>query len=91
MREWEPLWRPMLPIDEVFEVVVDSAFVGMRKPEPEIYALTLERLGLPGEACAFVDDLEVNVVAAREAGMQGIVFRDTASAVAELESLLNDA
>jgi len=62
----------------------------MRKPEPEIYALTLERLGLPGEACAFVDDLEVNVVAAQEAGMQGIVFRDTVSAVAELESLLSD-
>ena len=47
VREWEPLWRAKLPIDEIFEVVVDSAFVGMRKPEPEIYALTLERLGLP--------------------------------------------
>jgi putative hydrolase of the HAD superfamily len=91
VREWEPLWRPMLPIDEVFEVVVDSAFVGMRKPEPAIYALTLERLGLPAEACAFVDDLEVNVAAAQEAGMQGIEFRDTASAVAELDSLLDNA
>jgi putative hydrolase of the HAD superfamily len=91
VREWEPLWRAMLPIDEVFEVVVDSAFVGTRKPEPAIYALTLERLGLPAEACAFVDDLEVNVAAAREAGMHGIVFRDTASAVSELESLLGRA
>ena len=45
MREWEPLWRSKLPIDEVFDVVVDSAFVGTRKPEPEIYAITLERLG----------------------------------------------
>jgi putative hydrolase of the HAD superfamily len=61
VREWEPLWRAKLPIDELFEVVVDSAFVGARKPEPEIYAITLERLGLPAEACAFVDDLEVNV------------------------------
>ena len=91
VREWEPLWRAKLPIDDVFEVVVDSAFVGTRKPEPAIYALTLQRLGLPAEACAFVDDLEVNVAAAQEAGMQGIVFRDTASAVAELESLLNNA
>jgi putative hydrolase of the HAD superfamily len=90
VREWEPLWRTKLPIDDVFEVVVDSAFVGTRKPEPAIYALTLERLGLPAEACAFVDDLEVNVAAAQEAGMQGIVFRNTASAVAELEALLND-
>ena len=46
VREWEPQWRAKLPdIDEIFEVVVDSAFVGMRKPDPEIYELTLERLG----------------------------------------------
>jgi len=88
VREWEPLWRPKLPIDEVFDVVVDSAFVGTRKPEPEIYAITLERLGLPAEACAFVDDLEVNVEAALEAGMHGIVYRDNARAIAELGSLL---
>jgi putative hydrolase of the HAD superfamily len=88
VREWEPLWRAMLPIDDVFEVVVDSAFVGTRKPEPGIYALTLERLGLPAAACVFVDDLERNVEAARDAGMEGIVFRDTAQAIAELEALL---
>jgi putative hydrolase of the HAD superfamily len=89
VREWEPRWRAMLPIDELFEVVVDSAFVGTRKPEPEIYAITLERLGLPAEACAFVDDLEVNVAAAREAGMHGVLFRDTAQAETELRSLLS--
>ena len=88
VREWEPLWRPKLPIDDLFEVVVDSAFVGTRKPEPEIYAITLERLGLPAEACAFVDDLEVNVEAANNAGMHGVHFRDTQSAIAELQSLL---
>jgi len=87
VREWESAWRSKLPIDDLFELVVDSAFVGMRKPEPEIYALTLERLGLPGAACAFVDDLEHNVVAAREAGMHGIVYRDTAQAIAELDAL----
>ena len=68
--------------------MVDSAFVGTRKPEPEIYALTLARLGLPAEACAFVNDLEVNVEAARAAGMQGVVFRDTGQTIAELEALL---
>ena len=40
----------MLPVDELFELVVDSAFVGMRKPDPAIYELTLERLGVPAEA-----------------------------------------
>jgi putative hydrolase of the HAD superfamily len=90
VREWESRWRSILPIDELFEVVVDSAFVGSRKPEPEIYAITLERLGLPAAACAFVDDLEVNVAAAREAGMHGIVFRDTRQAIAELTSVLTE-
>jgi putative hydrolase of the HAD superfamily len=88
VREWESQWRSKLPIDDLFEVVVDSAFVGTRKPEPEIYALTLERLRLPGDTCAFVDDLEHNVAAARDAGMHGIVYRDTAQAIAELQALL---
>jgi putative hydrolase of the HAD superfamily len=88
VREWEARWRGKLPIDELFEVVVDSAFVGMRKPEPGIYALTLERLGVPADACAFVDDLAVNVEAARDAGMHGIVYTGTAQAIAELEALL---
>ena len=89
VREWEARWRAMLPVDELFETVVDSAFVGMRKPEPEIYALTLERLGLPGTACAFVDDIEVNVRAAEEQGIRGVHFRSTEQAIDELERLLD--
>ena len=46
VREWEPLWRSMLPVDEIFETVVDSGFVGCRKPESKIYAMTLERIGM---------------------------------------------
>ncbi|MDQ4041909.1 MAG: HAD-IA family hydrolase, partial [Actinomycetota bacterium] len=88
VREWEPLWRAKLPVDELFELVVDSAFVGMRKPDPEIFELTLARLGLPGPACLFLDDLDVNVTAARAAGMQAVLFRDTAAAISELEAIL---
>jgi putative hydrolase of the HAD superfamily len=91
VREWEPHWRGKLPeIDEIFEVVVDSAFVGMRKPDPRIYELTVERLGdgLRPEECAFVDDNEPNVVAATELGMSAVHFRDTEQARAELEALL---
>ena len=77
VREWEPRWKSMLP-DDMFELIVDSAFVGMRKPEPGIYELTLERLGLPGEACAFIDDLEINCDAAREHGIHPIRFESTA-------------
>ena len=88
VREWEASWRAKLPIDEVFEDVVDSAFVGMRKPEPEIYQLALARLGVSAEECAFVDDTEVNVDAARALGLHAVRFRDTAQAIAELDALL---
>jgi len=89
VREWEPLWRPKLPVDELFEFVVDSAFVGTRKPEPEIYAIVLDRIGLPGSACAFVDDVEVNVAGAEAAGMRGVHFADTAQAIAALDAVLS--
>ena len=79
VREWEPLWRSMLPVDEIFELVVDSAFVGMRKPDREIYELTLERLGdgIRAPECLFVDDVEANVDAARGLGMRPCTSRTT--------------
>ena len=91
VREWEPRWRPLLPeIDDIFEVVVDSAFVGMRKPEPEIYELTLERLGddLQPEDCVFVDDIEINCAAASRLGMAAVVFETTEQARAQIGSAL---
>jgi putative hydrolase of the HAD superfamily len=91
VREWEPLWRSMLPVDEIFELVVDSAFVGLRKPEPEIYALTLERFDMPAEACLFVDDLAHNCEGARRAGMSAVHFRDNEQAIAEIRAALNDS
>jgi putative hydrolase of the HAD superfamily len=88
VREWEPLWRSKLPIDEIFETVVDSGFVGLRKPDPAIYALVLERLGLAAGECVFVDDLEVNVEAARALGFAVVRHRETAATIAALEALL---
>jgi putative hydrolase of the HAD superfamily len=88
VREWEPQWRSMLPVDELFETVVDSAFVGCRKPDPRIYELTLDRVGLPPEACIFVDDTEVNCEAAEELGIRSVHFRETAQARVEIHSLL---
>ena len=91
VREWEPLWRAKLPeLEEIFELGVDSAFVGMRKPEPEIYQLTLQRLGdgMRGEDCLFVDDLDVNCEAARALGMTAVRFETAEQAIAELESAL---
>jgi putative hydrolase of the HAD superfamily len=88
VREWEPLWRSMLPVDEIFEIVVDSGFVGCRKPESKIYALTLERVGAPAEACLFVDDVVVNCEGARRAGMSAVHFRDNEQAIAEIRAAL---
>jgi putative hydrolase of the HAD superfamily len=88
VREWEPLWRSMLPVDEIFEEIVDSAFVGCRKPEAQIYEMTLERIGLPAEACLFIDDLQQNVEGAEAAGMSAIHFRDNAQAIAEIRAAL---
>jgi putative hydrolase of the HAD superfamily len=88
VREWETRWRAMLPVDEIFEVVVDSAFVGSRKPEPEIYRVTLERLNVPASEALFVDDVEMNCDAAREAGMTAVHFRDSDQAIAEIEDAL---
>ncbi len=92
VREWEPKWRSMLPeIDEIFEVIVDSAFVGMRKPDPAIYELTVERLGggVRAEDCIFIDDIDVNCATARELGMKAVQFQSTEQAVAEVESFLD--
>jgi putative hydrolase of the HAD superfamily len=89
VREWEPLWRAMLPVDEIFELVVDSAFVGCRKPEPEIYELTLERLGgVAAERCLFIDDADVNCEAARGVGMSAVHYRDNDQAIGEIRNLL---
>jgi putative hydrolase of the HAD superfamily len=88
VREWEPLWRSMMPVDEVFELVVDSAFVGWRKPEREIYEITLDRLGVPADACLFVDDVDVNCDGARSLGIRAVHFRDNDQAIPEIRAVL---
>jgi putative hydrolase of the HAD superfamily len=88
VREWEPLWRSMLPVDEIFETVIDSGFVGCRKPESRIYELTLERLDEPAAACLFVDDVLVNCEGARKAGLSAVHFQDNEQAIGEIRAAL---
>ncbi len=88
VQEWEPLWRTMLPVDEIFETVIDSGFVGYRKPERQIYEITLERIGLPASACLFVDDMEINCEAARELGFTAVQYRNPDQAIAEVRAAL---
>ncbi|MEV0233182.1 HAD family phosphatase [Nonomuraea sp. NPDC050786] len=74
--------------DEFFDAVVISGEVGMRKPEPRIFHHALEQIGLGGEECVFIDDIEANILAARALGIAGIHHSDANSTIAELETLL---
>lgn len=79
---------PRARLEDVFDVLVISGEVGLRKPEPEIFHLAAGRLGVEVGACVFIDDLERNVAAARELGMQGVLHRDAAETRIEVEALL---
>jgi epoxide hydrolase-like predicted phosphatase len=88
VREWSERWRSMLPVDEIFDVVVDSGFVGTRKPEPEIYEITLQRLDVEPAAALFIDDVELNCQGAREVGLSAVWFRTNEQAIEEIEGAL---
>jgi epoxide hydrolase-like predicted phosphatase len=87
VREWSDAWRSVIPID-VFHDVVDSSEVGMRKPDPRIYRLASDRLGVESTACIFLDDQPENVDGARAAGMTGILVQDPWTGLAELDAQL---
>jgi epoxide hydrolase-like predicted phosphatase len=88
--EFRPAWTRIIPIEELFDLVIDSSEVGVRKPDRAIYDMTLERLGnIPHEAAVFLDDYPGNVAAAVSLGMKGIVVEaDPRPALAELARLL---
>jgi epoxide hydrolase-like predicted phosphatase len=75
-------------IDELFDAVVISGEVGLHKPEPEIFHMGAERLGVAPEECVFVDDLRENCVGAEAVGMTAILHRGAEGTVPELERLL---
>jgi putative hydrolase of the HAD superfamily len=90
-KEITALWRARVDIDGLFDTVVDSCEVGLRKPDARIYRLTLERLGGPApEEAVLLDDFDANLAGARAIGMHGVfVGADTAAALAELERVLD--
>jgi epoxide hydrolase-like predicted phosphatase len=83
-------WRAMIDADALFDVIVDSSAVGMRKPNPAIYRLVLSSLGdVAPERAVFLDDSASNVAAAVALGMHGILVEaDPLPALAELDRLL---
>jgi putative hydrolase of the HAD superfamily len=73
---------------DMFDAVVISAEVGMRKPEPRIFVHAAELLGLPPADCVFIDDIEQNIAAAEELGFAGVLHTDTASTTQRVSELL---
>jgi len=74
--------------DELFDSVVISGEVGMRKPEPRIFLHALDQIGLSPEQCVFIDDIKANIVSAQSLGITGIHHRDHTETIPRLEELL---
>jgi putative hydrolase of the HAD superfamily len=75
-------------IEELFDAAVISGEVGLHKPEPEIFRMGAERIGVPPEECLFVDDLEENCVGAEAVGMTAILHRGAEKTLPAMEELL---
>jgi epoxide hydrolase-like predicted phosphatase len=91
VKEASGQWRTLVPVEELFEVIVDSSEVGMRKPNPAIYLHALELLGgVAPEQAVFLDDAAGNVAGARRAGLHAILVdaSEPTGALAELDLLL---
>ncbi len=74
--DWYRRIEGKLELSRYLEWSFVSCDMGLRKPDPEAFRVPARRLGLPPERCLFVDDREVNCVAARETGMPALLFRD---------------
>jgi epoxide hydrolase-like predicted phosphatase len=90
IKEFGEGWRKMVPVEELFDAVIDSSAVGVRKPDPRIYHLALDALGgVAPEAAVLVDDALGNIVAARAIGIHGVlVGPDRLAAMDELAALV---
>ncbi|MGI9601808.1 MAG: HAD-IA family hydrolase [Acidimicrobiales bacterium] len=87
----EPDDGPVSVIAEIlalFDVVVESSRVGVRKPEVRFYEIACEELGVEPEGCVFLDDLGINLKPARAMGMTTIKVVDPGQALAELEDVV---
>lgn len=90
VREGASAWRAKIPVDDLFDAVIDSSSVGMRKPDPAIFAYSLDVLGgVAPHRAVFLDDVEGNIAGARRAGLHTILVDDPPGpALAALDLLL---
>jgi len=89
VKEFGDTWRTSFPVDELFDLVIDSSEVGMRKPDPRIYELTCERMNATPETSVFLDDNRDNVAAARALGIETVhVGTNPLETIAALRAIL---
>jgi epoxide hydrolase-like predicted phosphatase len=89
VKEFGDGWRSLVPVDELFEVVIDSSHAGVRKPDPAIFRMATDALGVAPERCVFLDDFPGNIAAAEALGITGILVEsDRHAAIATLDRLL---
>lgn len=89
VREFSDGWRSLMPVDELFEEVIDSSFEGVRKPNPAIFELALQRMNTRPESSLFLDDYPSNVAAAEALGIRSIlVDTDDDRVISEIDSCL---
>jgi len=90
--EFGSTWRALLPLDELFDDVVDSSDVGLRKPDSRIYRLACERLQVDPSRTVFIDDHAGNVAGAVAAGLLGVCCgytrQSTSDAIVELDRIV---
>jgi epoxide hydrolase-like predicted phosphatase len=88
VKEFREMWWPLMDFASIFDTIVDSHEVKMRKPNPAIYHLTMDRIGAVPARTAFLDDLRANVDAANAVGMHGVwVEEDASGAIAAARAL----
>lgn len=90
VREFGDGWRGLVPIDELFDFVVDSSSAGVRKPDPRIFQIAMDHLdGVSPNEIVFLDDYPANVEAARALGLHSLlVGSDLQATIRELDALL---
>ncbi len=74
--------------EDAFDVVVISAEVGVMKPEPRIYQIALDKLGVTANEAVFIDDTPANIEAARALGMRGILFKESTRVLSDLKEIM---
>jgi putative hydrolase of the HAD superfamily len=87
VKEYGDAWRATIPVD-IFDDIVDSSVVGVRKPDARIFLMAADRLGVTPAQCVFLDDVASNVDGAQAVGMAGIVVENPWTAIDELDRVL---